>query len=130
MVCAQVLEHVSDPRTTVETIASLLEDGGWLYLEVPDEMWSNRTFAGPARDHWLRWVINKPKLLMAADTLSTACRILLGFLPPFGFTPMREHLQYFTEHALATIVGSCGLSVINTGRNTVGQIYVVAVKAP
>lgn len=126
VVCAQVLEHVSDPRATLATLAGLLAPQGLLYLEVPDEIWSNRTFAGAARDGWLRWLVSKRRLLIAADTLSTACRILFGFLPPFGFIPMREHLQYFTTNALVALVRTSGLHVVRAGHNAVGQIYVVA----
>ena len=126
VVCAQVLEHVSDPHGTMSTLADLLAPNGWLYLEVPDEMWSNRTCAGNARHRWLGWLVKKRKLLMMADTISTACRILLGFLPPFGFIPMREHLQYFTEPALVAIAQRSGLHVVHSGRNAVGQIYVTA----
>ena len=62
-----------------------------------------------------------------SDTyLSTACRILLGFLPPFGFIPMREHLQYFTEPALVAMARRSGLRVVRSGRNAAGQIYLTA----
>jgi len=128
LVCAQTLEHVDDPRATLGTLAGLLARQGWLYLEVPDEMWSNHTLAGNARDHWLRWLAGKRKLLVAADTLSTACRILFGFLPPFGFIPMREHLQYFTEAALSALVVQSGLYLVRCGRNSEGQIYAVATR--
>lgn len=128
VVCAQTLEHVDDPRATLATLAGMLAPAGWLYLEVPDEMWSNHTLAGNARDHWLRWLAGKRKLLVAADTLSTACRILFGFLPPFGFIPMREHLQYFTEAALSALVVQSELYLVRCGRNSEGQIYAVATR--
>lgn len=128
IVCAQTLEHASSPRALVMTMAGLLAPEGWLYLEVPDEMWSNRTLAGSTRDRWLRWLVGRRRILMAADTLSTACRIVLGFLPPFGFIPMREHLQYFTEQALSALVRRSGLQLAGCGRNAVGQIYAVATK--
>lgn len=127
-VCAQTLEHVSDPHATLATLAGLLSPQGWLYLEVPDEMWSNHTLAGNARDHWLRWLAGRRILLVATDTMSTACRILFGFLPPFGFIPMREHLQYFTESALAALVVRSGLVLVRCGRNSEGHIYAVATR--
>jgi len=95
---------------------------------VPDEIWTNRTFDSAARDRWLAWLVKRRLPLIAADSASTACRILFGFLPPFAFIPMREHLQYFTENALASVVESSGLHVVRCGRNGVGQIYAVANK--
>ena len=130
IVCAQVLEHLTDPRLTIGRLGSLLAPGGRLYLEVPDETWDNRTFAGAFRDRWLAWLLAHPTLLVAGDVISTACRIKLGTLPPFGFIPMREHLQYFTEEALCAIIEACGLDIIRSGRNSVGQIYAVAARLP
>lgn len=130
IVCAQVLEHLADPRQTVDQLGSLLAREGRLYLEVADEIWDNRTFPGPARDRLLGWLFTRPVLLVAGDMASTACRIKLGTLPPFGFIPMREHLQYFTEDSLHEIVHACGLHVVQSGRNAVGQIYAVAAKRP
>jgi hypothetical protein len=130
IVCAQVLEHLSDPRQTVDQLGSLLAQKGLLYLEVPDEIWGNRTYPGPGRDRWLGWLVTRPALLVAGDIASTACRIKLGTLPPFGFIPMREHLQYFTENSLRAMIHACGLHVVQSGRNAVGQIYAVAAKRP
>lgn len=130
IVCAQVLEHVTDPRQTIASLGRLLAPRGRLYLEVPDETWDNRTFAGALRNSWLAWLLAHPTLLVAGDFISTACRIKLGTLPPFGFIPMREHLQYFTEAALRAMVRACGLDVVESGRNTVGQIYAVAARPP
>lgn len=130
IVCAQALEHVTDPRQTVAQLGSMLAANGRIYFEVPDEIWENRTCAGPARDRWLRWLVRWPAALVAGDILSTACRIKLGVLPPFGFIPMREHLQYFTADALRALIHAGGLHVVGSGRNSVGQIYAVAARLP
>lgn len=130
VVCAQVLEHVDDPAATLRDLTGLLAPQGWLYLEVPDELWSNHAFPGRMRDAWLRWLAGRRHALIAADTLATTCRILLGVLPPFGFVPMREHLQYFTESALSALVSNSNLTLIACGRNAVGQIFAVARNEP
>lgn len=130
IVCAQVLEHLTDPRHAVEKLGAMLAPDGRLYLEVPDEIWKNRSFAGTLRDRWLAWLVKRPRLLLAGDILSTGCRIKLGILPPFGFIPMREHLQYFTEDALCALIHAGGLHVVRSGRNSVGQIYAVAARLP
>jgi SAM-dependent methyltransferase len=124
----QVLEHLSDPLSSVEFIASLLSPGGWFYAEVPIENWAPSARSGPARHAWLSWIINKPGLLVAADTISTAFRVKCGFLPPMAFIPMREHLNYFTTEALCALVQSAGLTVKWSGKNTGNEFCVVATR--
>lgn len=124
----QVLEHVSDPGNYLRQAASLCADDAWLYIEVPDELWSNRVFHGPARDAWLRFLLSHHRLLILADMLSTACRVKLGFLPPMGFIPIREHLNYFTIEALDSILLATGFKILLSGRNDEGQIFALARK--
>lgn len=124
----QVLEHLSDPLSAVEFIASVLSKGGWLYAEVPDQHWSNSARSGRVRQAWLSWIVGKPWLLVAADTISTAFRVKCGFLPPLGFIPMREHLNYFTGEALCALLQRAGLTVKWSGKNLEGAICVVATR--
>jgi len=102
---------------------------GWLYVEVPDEIWRNYSAHGKLRDAGLRWLLKRPRLLIAADTLSTACRIKFGVLPPMGFVPMREHLNYFTSEALKALVRNSDFDVLTAGVNTAGQTFVIARKS-
>jgi hypothetical protein len=125
----QVLEHASDPVGYLRQAASLCADGACLYIEVPDELWSNRVLHGPVRDAWLKLLLRHHRLLILADMLSTGCRVKLGFLPPMGFIPMREHLNYFTITALDSILPAAGFQVLLSGRNNGGQIFAVAKKA-
>lgn len=131
VICAQTLEHASDPAALAATLTDLMGAGSWLYLEVPDEIWTNRnrSWPGHLRDRWLHWLVRRHLPLVIADTVSTTSRILLGALPPFGFVPMREHLQYFTEAALVALVHHSGLQLVWSGRNGEGQICAVARKA-
>lgn len=124
----QVLEHVSNPADYLRQAASLCADGAHLYIEVPHEMWSNHVLHGRLRDVWLRFLLRHHRLLIAADMLSTGCRVKCGFLPPMGFIPMREHLNYFTNQALDSLLVSCGFEVILSGRNGEGQLFAVARK--
>lgn len=122
------MEHASDPGNYLRQAASLCADGAYLYIEVPDELWSNRVFHSPARDVWLKYLLRHPRILILADMLSTGCRVKLGFLPPMGFIPMREHLNYFTNRALDSILLAAGFHVVLSGRNGVGQIFPIARK--
>jgi hypothetical protein len=125
----QVLEHLSDPFSSVQLIASILSKGGWFYAEVPYQHWSNSARSGPVRQAWLSWIVDKPRLLVAADTLSTVFRVKCGFLPPMGFIPMREHLNYFTEEALCALMQKAGLTVKWFGRNLENAVCAVAQRA-
>jgi hypothetical protein len=124
----QVLEHLSDPRAVVHEITQILSPGGWFYAEVPDEMWSNGARSGARRDAWVAWVTKRRWPLLMADCVSTACRVKLGFLPPMGFIPMREHLNYFTIESLSKLLAGCGLSVKWSGRNAENCICAVGVR--
>jgi SAM-dependent methyltransferase len=127
IVCAQVIEHVSDPGALIEDITSLLRSSGILYLEVPQQMWKDIGFMKP-RKAWLSWLSRHPRLLLAADIYSTSFRVKLGFLPPFGFVPMREHINFFTPKALVEITRRCGLTVLEENFTAGGSIYLLAKK--
>lgn len=129
VISCQVLEHVHDPGATLRRLHNVLTPGGWLYVEVPDEIWRNHSGHGHVRDAWLRWLLKHPRLVIAADTLSTACRITFGILPPMGFVPMRERLNYFTHEALKALVRNSDFSVLTAGVNAAGQIFVIARKS-
>lgn len=124
----QVLEHLSDPFSSVEFIAGIMSKGGWFYAEVPDQHWSNPARNGAVRQAWLSWIVDKPLILVAADTISTAFRIKCGFLPPLGFIPMREHLNYYTEKALNALLQRAGLAVKWSGKNLENAICAVATR--
>lgn len=125
----QVLEHLTSPLASLEQIRNLLSVGGWLYVEMPDELWNNRAFPSKARDLFLRGLLNSPYLLLAGDIASTAFRKKLGVLPPFGFVPMREHLNYFTVDAISALVERAGLQLEWAGRNEQNDVCAIATKS-
>ncbi|MCF8177622.1 MAG: methyltransferase domain-containing protein [Sulfuritalea sp.] len=126
LLSCQVLEHVSDPKLYLQQVTTLCARGAHLYIEVPDESWSNRVCHGRLRDAWLKFLLRHHRLLILADMLGTGCRVKLGFLPPMGFIPMREHLNYFTIQALNALLLACGLEILLSGRNGQGQLFAVA----
>lgn len=125
--CAQVLEHVADPPAVLDEIKSMLRAGGAIYLEVPDQIWRQVGFMRPSAG-FLSWLCNHPKLLMLWDTYSTVCRVLLKTLPPMGFVPMREHINFFTLEALRQLTLRAGLTIRAEGTNA-GGFYLVATKS-
>lgn len=125
----QVLEHVSSPTDYLRELGALIGDSGWLYVEVPLEIWRPASGAGTLRDAWLRLLTHSRPLLMVADGICTASRIKLGRLPPLGFVAMREHLNYFNVGALVALFDNNGFAVDASGINAAGQIFVIARKS-
>jgi len=125
----QVLEHLTSPLAALEQIKSLLAVGGCLYVEMPEELWTNRAFHSKARDLFLRGLLTSPFLLLTGDIVSTAFRKKLGVLPPFGFVPMREHLNYFTVDAISALMTRAGFKLLWSGRNDQNDVCAVALKS-
>ena len=110
----QVLEHVNDPLSALRETAAMARPGGWLYVEVPDERWrSFWTRPGKARERWLRAISRSTGATVALDFVSTACRVKLGWTPPFGFWAMREHINFFTPRSLELLAREAGLAPLH-----------------
>lgn len=128
LLCCQVLEHISFPAGYLHDIQGLLADDGWLYVEVPNEQWR----PAPGGEGWRKALLQALRhwrpLLIAADALSTACRIKFGRLPPLGFIAMREHLNYFTAESLTALLERNGFRVEVCGIDNGGQLFAVARK--
>ena len=114
VICAQVLEHVSDPAAVVADIASLLRPGGTAYLEVPNQLWRQARTLRPGSG-LLSWLCGHPKLLLLGDIYGTFFRVKYRVLPPLGFVPMREHISFFTQAALRALAERSGLFVHSEG---------------
>lgn len=123
MAC-QVLEHVESPLETALQVAALAKKGGWVYLEVPDERWSQSMARAAWRAGWLDAVARRPWLHQGLDFVSTASRLTFGWIPPFGFWSMREHLNFFTPQALRSIGEKSGLDVALVESNASGLALV------
>lgn len=125
--CAQVLEHVSNPRNVLRDIANCLHEDAHVYLEVPNQTWRSWPALQPPHG-LLKRLCRHPYLLLAADIYSTLFRVKLKVLPPFGFVPMREHINFFTLQALVSLAKQCGLKVCSQGSNSQGSFFVIAQK--
>ena len=127
LVSAHVLEHVSAPTQLLDDMISRIAKGGYLYLELPYELWRKNSCVPKLREKWLHFIVNKPKLLMLMDVYSTICRVMTGFVPPLGFVPMREHINYFGLQSVKTLLLRKGLRLmIEPRRDEHGNILVVA----
>jgi len=89
VVCSHVLEHLSDPRSTVGEIRRVLAPEGVAYLEVPSE----RTLRAPSCPRWL-----KPRV-------------------PLAFADEATHVgRPYSPAELAEVAAAAGLSVKRMGR--------------
>jgi SAM-dependent methyltransferase len=104
-----VLEHINEPLTGLAEAASLLKPGGLLYLELPYEPWRGPYLPAALSAPWLKLLAMTKWPLLAADFFSTAARIKLHTLPPFGFVAIREHLNFFGVQSVRKLVERGGL---------------------
>jgi len=104
-----VLEHVPDPRFTLEKCHSLLSEGGILVIAVPNEVASLRSLA---KRTLIRAGIKKPR------------RSGKFGLPRISLSPDCEevHLSHFTPKVLCRMLRKAGFSII---RETLDTCYLL-----
>jgi len=118
VVCAQTLEHVTNPVLFFEELLSYVKKNGYLYIEVPyNDTWII-DLSGPN--------IIKDSILFLAkrygwfneilDFYSTAFRVGLKIIPPFGFIPVKEHLNFFTLDSLVNLANKFKIKIIDVSR--------------
>ena len=62
------------------------------------------------RNLMLSLAVKSRRLHQLMDLYSTAFRVKLGFLPPLGFAPMREHVNFFTLESISKLGERLALS--------------------
>jgi hypothetical protein len=99
---SNVLEHVGFPRVLVNEILQAAPEGGLIFLEVPCEQALG-----------LKRIARR----VAQIGLMTLARPSLAphVVRPASLYMMHEHINYFTEHCLATLVSACGATVLASG---------------
>lgn len=117
VVCAQMLEHATDPRATAEELLRLVKPGGHLYVEVPyDETWHDWSMDGRLRKILLSAAMKSRRFNTLLDIYGTAFRVKLKVLPPLAFVPVREHLNYFAPASLRALGTCIGGKVVDAAR--------------
>lgn len=117
VICAQMIEHATDPYSVMLDLLALLKPGGYLYIEVPyDETWRDLSLDGRLR----RWILGLAKrnarFNVVWDIYGTAFRVKLKVLPPFAFVPVREHLNYFAPDSLRALGSRAGAEIVDASR--------------
>lgn len=99
---SNVLEHVGFPRRLVEEILRAAPANGMIFLEVPCESPFGLTRIARRVAQMGIVTLTRPAL---AGTVAR----------PAGLYMMHEHINYFTEHSLSTLMRVCGCALIAAG---------------
>jgi SAM-dependent methyltransferase len=114
---SNVLEHVSDVADVVAHMRSLVEPGGLLFVEVPEEHYGLTLSPrdGPA-GRMLAAALHLPVIGTALDFYGTAARVKLGMVPPLAIPRIHEHINYFTVRSLRLALEGEGFRVLQCDR--------------
>jgi SAM-dependent methyltransferase len=110
-----VLEHCSEPAKVVEKLRSCLNPGSLLCIGVPNERYGVG-FAGKGRLYrsYLNALLHLPAALVAVDFYSTAARVRLDHIPPFGLVKCQEHLNFFNSNSMTALLERTGFDVVDS----------------
>jgi hypothetical protein len=99
---SNVLEHVGFPRRLLGEILKAAPRGGLVFLEVPCE----------SPFMWARIVRRVAQIGIMAVAHPGLARSVVR---PASLFMMHEHVNYFSEQSLVSLMGSCGCAVIASG---------------
>lgn len=102
IVNSNVLEHVGFPRVLVGQILEAAPDGGLVFVEVPCEFALG--FARIAR-----------RIAQVGIMSLRRPSLVPRLFRPAAFYMMHEHINYFTERCLTTLMEACGSTVVASG---------------
>lgn len=110
---SHVLEHASDPVSLLRDVTTIASSH--LYVEVPCEPWKMPRFhySSEIYGEWVR-ASARSRWYPLLAFVSTAARVRLRCLPPFGVLQQHEHLNYFDSTSLVRVVERAGCRVLRT----------------
>jgi methyltransferase family protein len=112
---AHVLEHCSEPREMLQLLKPLGHKDTLYYFEVPFERPSLRwTGEGRMQKWYLNTLLRARPLLQLVDLYSTAARIKLNAVPPFGIQKCSEHLNFFNKSSLQALLQGEGFELLDS----------------
>lgn len=113
---AHVLEHCSEPLEFVQKMKALGNGHSMYYFEVPFE---RRSLGVAPRGRLARLyrdaLLHARPLLTAVDLYSTVFRVKFNCNPPLGLHKCSEHLNFFSEKSLCTLLERSGYRVVECG---------------
>jgi len=135
MVC-NVLEHLNDPVTLLGEVRQAIDPQGVLYVEVPLD--TPRLHTWHSRDAYQRYLVQISKTrwpLVASDFASGVSKQVGLRIPRLGVVKQSEHINYFTDRSLRTLLTKAGFNVLayaaepkaSVGGLRLGKLGMVAV---
>jgi hypothetical protein len=113
MMC-HVLEHIENARENIKNAARALEQGGFLYIEIPldrpvkiAQIFSTRVYA-----RYVKLLCRIPMLFVFADLLSLVSRRFVGRPIPGAVIKQNEHINFFDGLTITNVVESMGFELI------------------
>jgi len=138
VICAHVLEHLTDPLKSLREIGTLIDPAGVLYVEVPlDCPKLSRNHSSTMYARWLQLLTKSRIGLIFIDFVSGVSRQFLGLIPPIGVVKQSEHINYYSERALQRLLEEAGFRVTSrkidsktkAGSYRFGTLGMTAIKA-
>jgi hypothetical protein len=119
VVLTGVLEHCSERLEILERLKKLASGPETLfYIGVPYERFDLRLAGtGSLFRGYLEFLRHTGPFLIAADFYSTAVRVRWDAIPPLGFMKCHEHLNFFHEESMGTLLQRAGLKLIASSRS-------------
>jgi hypothetical protein len=132
------LEHLPTLQGQAQTMANLLAQNGYLYLEVPLDRFKTVSFhVSTLYKLYIHLLLRITPLFILIDFFGGVYRLLFGKIPFWGIVKQSEHLNYFSKESLLRLVKE-EVKVIGVtdpdfkfgqGRIRVGRIALVARKS-
>lgn len=109
-----VLEHCSEPLEILQSLGRLANGPeSYLYIAVPYERFGlGLVGSGKLYRAYLELLRKSGPLLTLADFYSTAARIRLNTMPPFGVVKCHEHLNFFNEQSMKALLGRADMEML------------------
>jgi hypothetical protein len=131
------LEHLPILHDQTHSMAQLLTQNGYLYIEVPLDRFKTSTLHKTSLYKlYIHLLLKIIPLFILVDFFSGLYRLLFGRIPFWGIVKQSEHLNYFSKESLLRLVKGkvevIGVSEpdlkFGQGRIKVGRIALVAQK--
>lgn len=115
VIASGILEHLVDPVALAKEIRAAIADDGLFYAEVPlDRPRVRRWHAGASYLRFLQWVSGARVAWVAADFAAGVARNFGRTVPRLGAVKQSEHINYFSNQSLQTLLARGGFRVVTT----------------
>ena len=105
IMCCHLLEHVSSPQQIIETLRKLLEERGYLYIELPfDSPFYSNKFNN------LQFLFNK------YFKISTLIKTFLKQKKQKLMKPMHEHINFYTNSSIERLLADNNFEILYSSK--------------